>query len=645
SAPVAAALIIDNGPTMLYRAGNEQRFDAAKEMGQWILEQLPQESRVGILADAPLGSLALDPSTAESQLKIITTRGAHVDLPGKIRTALELVLASELERKEIYVLTDLMSASWTAAQPDLIQLLDEHREQVLLQIIDIGSAAAANYRLGDAAPDASTVPAGGEVAIDVSVHRTADASPQTLTVELIQEQIDERLPLISDGRLQLPPQRIVDRQVVELNTESSTNVQLRARELAPGTHNFTIRLDKPDPLTIDNERYLSVLSQAQKPTLIVANDAALAQVLTAIVDPGALGKSSPEETHIDPVRYAQLSGVPLENYAVVCLFDPPPLTAAVVQSLDNHVRGGGGLLLILGPGLGPLESIQGNPFTKLLPGELAAVAQRQRSQATVFPQPLALSHAVFFAFEGSPDQVLWNLYPVYRNWTFSSLADDAMTLMKLSDSSAPLLTAQNRGRGQILTFTTPLPEVESREREVWNLMWATSDPWPAFALLLGAFRSLSGANQEQLNYEVGQLVSLSNDPLTWPSRYDLYTPDAQLRRVSSNDEALPLGEFQQAGIYRLRGQRTEPLSRAFSVNVPAADTVLDRLSDSDLEQRLGRGNYRIARDQSEVESSVGQARFGRELYPLLMVLVAGLFLAEQAMSNRFYKIKLGRGLA
>jgi hypothetical protein len=53
----------------------------------------------------------------------------------------------------------------------------------------------------------------------------------------------------------------------------------------------------------------------------------------------------------------------------------------------------------------------------------------------------------------------------------------------------------------------------------------------------------------------------------------------------------------------------------------------------------------VARKQEEVESSVGQARFGRELYPLLMLFVAGIFLAEQVMSNRFYRIQLRFGKA
>ena len=96
------------------------------------------------------------------------------------------------------------------------------------------------------------------------------------------------------------------------------------------------------------------------------------------------------------------------------------------------------------------------------------------------------------------------------------------------------------------------------------------------------------------------------------------------------------------GSARWRGQGNGAAGRSFRVNVPASDTALVRMQSLDLDERLGRDHYRLAHDRSEVESSVGQARFGRELYPLLMLLVAGLFLAEQAMSNRFYQIKLGR---
>ena len=327
---------------------------------------------------------------------------------------------------------------------------------------------------------------------------------------------------------------------------------------------------------------------------------------------------------------------------MICLYDPPPLTDQVVQKIDARVRSGAGLLLILGPSLGTLETIRGNPLEKLLPGPLVGLASRPAQQASVFPEPVALSHPVFLALGQSPDEVLWNLYPVFQNWTLGDLAQDSLTLMRLSDGSAPLLLSQSRASGEILTLTTPIPEFDTRERPLWNLLWA-SDPLPAFAMLLGAFRSLSGATQAALNYQAGQTVTLENDPVNWPSQYTLLTPNAQTPTVPDPvDGMLTLSELDRSGIYYLRGYRDQAVLRSFSVNVASDDTRLERMAAAELDERLGAGNYRLAREQSQVESSVGQARFGRELYPMMMLLVAGLFLAEQAMSNRFYQIKFSR---
>jgi hypothetical protein len=262
-----------------------------------------------------------------------------------------------------------------------------------------------------------------------------------------------------------------------------------------------------------------------------------------------------------------------------------------------------------------------------------------------FFQPVALSHPVFHLFGQS--EVRWNPFPIFQHWNIESLSASAQTLIEYSDGSGPAVTVQSVGRGQVITITTPIPDPPQSSRLMWNDLWAAGDEWPSYALLLGCVQTLSGADQAKVNYSVGELVNLTNDPLHWPSRYELFLPNAQSRGAQSRSvEALQgrinLGQFDQPGIYRMRGQRTSPVSRSISVNAPAADTSLERLTPEQLSERLGADTFRLARNRDEIESSVGQARFGRELFPLLMVFVAGLFLAEQAMSNRFYKIKFSR---
>ena len=47
-------------------------------------------------------------------------------------------------------------------------------------------------------------------------------------------------------------------------------------------------------------------------------------------------------------RFRDLSNKPLDDYAAVCLLDPPPLADALWQTLNTYVDRGGGLAIWLG---------------------------------------------------------------------------------------------------------------------------------------------------------------------------------------------------------------------------------------------------------------------------------------------------------
>src|SRR6478736_2833851 len=47
--PVAAAIVIDTSPRMQYRHENKTRLEAAQELAQWLIRQLPAESELAII--------------------------------------------------------------------------------------------------------------------------------------------------------------------------------------------------------------------------------------------------------------------------------------------------------------------------------------------------------------------------------------------------------------------------------------------------------------------------------------------------------------------------------------------------------------------------------------------------------------------
>lgn len=643
SAPVAAALIVDTGPSLDYRADNLKRFDAAKEMADWILSQLPLDSRVGILTNSPLGSLSLDPTTAKGQIQVLQPQSAHIDLPARIRTAIDLVRSNDLERKEVYVITDLMRSSWSSNAADLAALMQEHAQEVLVQIIDVGATQSTNWRLGDLQTQSQAVPEGGDAQWQVTVSRGANTSPGTASVELLQEQIDPRLPILSNGALQLPPSRVVDRQLVDLTQASDAQITLNARGLTPGSHNFQVRLTLDDPLEIDNIRYATILCEAQQAALVVSDDADNARFLKLALSPTGQDENAPgsaDANSTQQVRYNQLAQVDLDRYGVLYLNDPPALPPSTVKMLESHVERGGGLFISLGPSIGNVDEAQKSALASLLPGTLARVTRRPQTDASLFLMPVVATHPLFHIYGSAAEEVPWNLFPLYRVWELEQLKPNVQVLMTTSERALPAVTLERRGSGQILTLTTPLPATNAVGQVPWNALTSASYPWPAFGLLVGGVRLLSGQTQNRYTFAAGESVSLANDPKIYPSFYELYSPAGQTRRVQATDGLLLLGNLDQSGTFRMRGLQGSTTNRSVSVNTPADDTLLVRLEAVDLNKLLGEGTFRLARQRNEVESSIGQARYGRELFPLLMACVAAIFLAEQAMSNRFYQLQL-----
>jgi hypothetical protein len=81
------------------------------------------------------------------------------------------------------------------------------------------------------------------------------------------------------------------------------------------------------------------------------------------------------------------------------------------------------------------------------------------------------------------------------------------------------------------------------------------------------------------------------------------------------------------------------LNRGFSVNVDRNEVSLESVDRSVLEKSIGVENLLIAKERDQVQSSIGEGRYGRDLTPFLWVILAMMVMAEQTMSSRFYTSK------
>ena len=115
------------------------------------------------------------------------------------------------------------------------------------------------------------------------------------------------------------------------------------------------------------------------------------------------------------------------------------------------------------------------------------------------------------------------------------------------------------------------------------------------------------------------------------------TPLEQPQDVLAKDGQVTIRFTDNPGAYRLRGQRGGPVVRGFAVNLSADTSDLSRLPFSRLDELLGKGRYKLARGQSEIDRAVGADRIGSEFYPLLVTLLAVALGLEHVLANRFYR--------
>ena len=77
--------------------------------------------------------------------------------------------------------------------------------------------------------------------------------------------------------------------------------------------------------------------------------------------------------------------------------------------------------------------------------------------------------------------------------------------------------------------------------------------------------------------------------------------------------------------------------RGFSINLPAQVTQLARLTDQELSDTFGPFKPQVARSNDQIVRNVHDSRVGREIYPWLILVFAGLLAIEYVVSNWFYK--------
>jgi hypothetical protein len=292
-------------------------------------------------------------------------------------------------------------------------------------------------------------------------------------------------------------------------------------------------------------------------------------------------------------------------------------------------------MIVLSSGFETADALMNSPMASLLPGKAKRITRREPNDRSISLVPAMANHPIWSIFERPIDEIPWVNYSVFRHWDIEDLDDSSTVLMRFTGSEQPALIEQVRKQGRILTLTVPYPEpTQHSSDQIWSQLY---EDWTGFALFQGSVRYLAAWNKQQLNYLVDEPAFLENNISQFPQLYFLYSPQNEETRIESSDESLVYSFTRHPGQYRLRGLRPQgPVVRGFSVNVDRQEISLDRVLPESLDKALGKDLYRIAKEKEDVQSSLGEGRYGRDLAPFLLMVFVMMIMAEQTMASRFY---------
>lgn len=631
--PVAAALVIDSSPRMTYREGDASLLEEAVKMARQVLDDLPDDSDVAVLDSRLSGAwFRGGPAAAERDLGRLESTTTPAPLTQVLQSAVELVKTSSRPHKEVYVFSDMTAASWRSENRSLARILQ--REPALqVYLIDVGVAQPKNAWLSDVALSSQSLSKSGTLTLRVDVGAVGQSASRT--VELHLEEPDPTRPVIENGKVQLPVQKRRGRRSVKVKPGAAQAVSFEIGGLKTlGAYQGQIRLTGADALPVDDVRYFAFQTAPARKVLIAAGAAASARYLTEALAPYQLRETGRAAFDCTVVPQTALASEKLEDFSAVCLLDPSPLTPDQWRRLTAYVRDGGAVAVCLGAHALGKNALPHPSFIDAAAREFLGCrlqVQKRAGDGAWFLAPRTLEHAVLADFRAIATTVPWRGFPIFKYWSVSGLAAGAAVAVPF-DNGDPALLENSLGDGVVLVMTTPI----SDSSRTWNELPTGENAWPYFVLANAMFHYLVDRQGARMNYSAGETAVLNNRAGVDPERYQLFPPQGDVREVIAHEGRVTVRFTEYLGAYRLKGHADGPVIRGFAVNLPALETSLERADGEHLDRVLGKERYAFLKDVKELKRTVGKARQGPELFPVLILLAALILSAEGLLANFFY---------
>jgi hypothetical protein len=153
---------------------------------------------------------------------------------------------------------------------------------------------------------------------------------------------------------------------------------------------------------------------------------------------------------------------------------------------------------------------------------------------------------------------------------------------------------------------------------------------------------LLGNGEKNYNYQTGQTAVLRLNVPQYSASYVVQPPSGDavrmnadsLRQMITYPTADPPGNYVVFSGNNRSGMLQ--FQTGFSVIVPPQTWEMARMDQEQIKSVFG-DRLKIIKEFAPFETGIASFRTGREFFPILLVLLLGVFLTEYVIANRFYR--------
>lgn len=625
-------VVVDSTFSMGYAPTGRSRFDRAKEIARRIVAGCKQGDAINLVRICEsiprviVRRPAYQSAAVVEEIEQLTLLDERVDASIVLKEINELLsLEPDLSRKEIYLVTDLQSATWappnTSEAQQVRQELKRLSERAKIVWVDAGESSSPNMAV-------TSLRSEDQFALTSRSVRTA-ATVKNFGATNVSGQLVE---LVVDGRL-------TDTKRVDIAAGQEVPVDF-SPSFGAGEHRLEIRLQH-DPLPIDDVRRLVIPVRDELQVLLINGKPSgqpmgnATDFLKLALAPEAASRANTGAIKPTVIREGELLGTDLSRFDCVFICNVALFTDREAEVLRGYLDAGGGVVFSLGDQVRPenYNEILHRGKSHILPAKLIERIGDAKKKETSYQFDAGdYTHPIVRPFQGNAGSGL-ELTKTFAYMKTDVDSDRGASVALRFNSGDPAIIDAPYGRGRVILITTSL----DRDWSTWAVWGHSLIPLiheTVNAAIAGRWKDRSVLVGQPLQCHLGLRSGNAS------STHVLPNGDSRPVQPSADGRMVVTEPTTTSGFHQVILGPPTNRTDWFAVNVDPIESDLASLRLDDLRTDVMPGiDFKYLTEWEDNSTGEGElirmVETGTSLSRGLLVAAAALLLVEQLMAWNF----------